>query len=437
SGGGGGGDQPGGGGGDQPGGGGGGDQPGGGGGGDQPGGGGGGDPDKDYEIRVVVQWRDGTPVASASYEVLAGGQGIAAGSTGGDGRIDKGVDPGSYDVRLTAVPGFSGGGTPGDDQGTAGDPPAGDDTPPDKRAQGLKLHPVRQKALDIARTYIGKISENPGPDGNKVGWQLLKDIYDTSYGFDIFKDPSAKEKIPKPYAKYNSWCGIFATACCKKAGITSAKWEVGTGGWGPTGLASAQQEGAGYEPGDMLVMQGGLTHHCLYVRTEGSMLHTIDGNLTGQTVAERSTQPVNQLWYWYKTHPEVYVPADQPAPPPATQGSLPSRMVTAVLKSSTAPPEVLVLDADPPPAPPGGPPTTPPTVPPGAPPVEEHDVYIEVVAEKSGAPRGNVRYELTLPDGKVEKGTTGPDGVIQQKGLAQAGECKLVLPDIDAKEAGK
>jgi hypothetical protein len=61
----------------------------------------------------------------------------------------------------------------------------------------------------------------------------------------------------------------------------------------------------------------------------------------------------------------------------------------------------------------------------------EHQLEVQLI-NVAGVPQRNVRYEVTLPDGTVKTGTSGADGYIRISGLAQAGEARLALPDLDA-----
>ena len=61
---------------------------------------------------------------------------------------------------------------------------------------------------------------------------------------------------------------------------------------------------------------------------------------------------------------------------------------------------------------------------------DEHQVEVQLVNVR-GEPQGDVRFELTLPSGEVKTGTSAADGYIRISGLPQAGEAKLVLPELD------
>lgn len=58
-----------------------------------------------------------------------------------------------------------------------------------------------------------------------------------------------------------------------------------------------------------------------------------------------------------------------------------------------------------------------------------HEVEVLVV-DARGEPRAGVVYELRLPDGGVETGRTGPDGVLRHRGLPHAGNCQLTFPEL-------
>ncbi|HRP70648.1 MAG TPA: hypothetical protein PLY93_14070, partial [Turneriella sp.] len=220
---------------------------------------------------------------------------------------------GAYTLNVTftavtpATPGslLVGGGTSGGADGIV--TITNDDTPPLVKATGKKLHPTRQLTLDIARTYVGRISDLGGTGGNKLGWELLKDIYDTSYHTNVFSwGQTAIDGIKLPGKKINSWCGIFAVAMVRKAGVDAANWQTGIG---PKGIASSCKANDGnFTPGDILVMKGSLVHHNLFVsqKTDGSMV-TIDGNQVYQTVKLRTNLNASDVQCYYTPLTEKYV----------------------------------------------------------------------------------------------------------------------------------
>jgi len=69
------------------------------------------------------------------------------------------------------------------------------------------------------------------------------------------------------------------------------------------------------------------------------------------------------------------------------------------------------------------------------PPIEEveqetHWIEIELVDEDDDEPISNEQYELTLPNGKVEKGTTDQNGCARFDGI-DPGTCQLIFPKLD------
>jgi outer membrane protein OmpA-like peptidoglycan-associated protein len=63
--------------------------------------------------------------------------------------------------------------------------------------------------------------------------------------------------------------------------------------------------------------------------------------------------------------------------------------------------------------------------------VPEVDHFIEIqVLTTKGADATNVACQITLPDGTVEQGVTGPDGLLRFDGLDTGGNATVVLPGI-------
>lgn len=213
----------------------------------------------------------------------------------------------SFSAVTPQVPGspLTGGGTSGGADGVV--TVTGDDTPADIKATGKVLHPTRQLILDTARTYVGRVSDLGGSGGFKLGWTLLKDIYDTSYHTNVFTwGQMAIDGIKLPYKKINSWCGIFAVAMVRKGGVDAANWQTGVG---PKGIASSCRANDGnFTPGDILVMKGSLVHHNLFVskKSDGSMT-TIDGNQINQTITLRTNLKSADVLCYYTPIAEKYV----------------------------------------------------------------------------------------------------------------------------------
>lgn len=213
----------------------------------------------------------------------------------------------SFSTLTPQVPGtpLTGGGTSGGADGVV--TVTSDDTPADIKATGKVLHPTRQRILDTARTYVGRVSDLGGSGGFKLGWPLLKDIYDTSYHTNVFTwGQMAVDGIKLPYKKINSWCGIFAVAMVRKGGVDAANWQTGVG---PKGIQSSCKSNDGnFVPGDILVMKGSLVHHNLFVskKSDGSMT-TIDGNQINQTITLRTNLKSVDVLCYYTPIAEKYV----------------------------------------------------------------------------------------------------------------------------------
>jgi hypothetical protein len=64
---------------------------------------------------------------------------------------------------------------------------------------------------------------------------------------------------------------------------------------------------------------------------------------------------------------------------------------------------------------------------------EEELAFIDVIVlDARGEPRGNVAFELVLPDATVFTGRTDPDGRLRLDGLRQTGDCTLTFPEMVA-----
>ena len=100
---------------------------------------------------------------------------VGKGSTGADGKIEIDVSgEGQYEIRILSVDGKGGdGGGAGDDDAGAGK----DYTPADKKAQGLKLHPQRNKILATADAEMGKVSNSGGEGGKRKGWDRMQTYF--------------------------------------------------------------------------------------------------------------------------------------------------------------------------------------------------------------------------------------------------------------------
>ncbi|MSP60292.1 MAG: hypothetical protein EXR72_08115 [Myxococcales bacterium] len=313
-------------------------------------------------MRARVEGKDGKPVADARFDLIQGGKVIFSGATGEGGAIEKPADEGTYQLRINSIGAPKGGAS----TSTAG-----------QKKDGKTLHPIRQKSLDLAKEYILKISDRAGPDGNREGWELLADIWETAYHKPP-KDLGFLPGIKAPGKPPQSWCGIFCAAMIRKAGVDASQWVIGKG---PTGLASGAIADQNFEPGDILILKDKdpahpLIHHCLLETKSGSSLGTIDGNSWDPASGKSSTvtthkRSASDIAYYYKAYPEVWVDeAGAPADEPPAEGPLAMTGITAVPKGDTGTPTIITLGpqgssvtpakapppAEPPPAKPAEPP---------------------------------------------------------------------------------
>ncbi|MCA9604239.1 MAG: carboxypeptidase regulatory-like domain-containing protein [Myxococcales bacterium] len=59
-----------------------------------------------------------------------------------------------------------------------------------------------------------------------------------------------------------------------------------------------------------------------------------------------------------------------------------------------------------------------------------HWIEIELIDE-ADAPIAGVRYELKLPNGRVQRGVTDADGRVRVDGIRDVGQCELTFPELD------
>jgi len=183
--------------------------------------------------------------------------------------------------------------------------------------------------LDIARSYIGILGDSRG---KRFGSDYFLDIYNVAYDADMMdkKWGSFASSIKTVGKKPNSWCGIFATAMNRKGGLTKghwARWDVKPGSQ-PVGFASSANHGAGFQPGDILIIKDKdpkkpLNHHCVCESINGDALVTIDGNSWNDkemitNTIRRTERKVSDVTMWYKTDDHVWVADDKKSNCPYT-----------------------------------------------------------------------------------------------------------------------
>jgi len=177
---------------------------------------------------------------------------------------------------------------------------------------GQQLSAIRQKIIDTAMAYVGKIGDRLG---KRTGADLLLDIYNTAYHIDVTTwgwGPLISTVGKQP----NSWCGIFAVAMVCKAGVPGAGWAR----WDakppsqPFGLASSTVYTDGkFSPGDMLLIKDppgqNLNHQCICKSIDGNVVNTIDGNSFDPTTTTTNTvketkRSLSDVRGYYKVVPD-------------------------------------------------------------------------------------------------------------------------------------
>jgi len=197
----------------------------------------------------------------------------------------------------------------------------------------LHLAPIRCRMLDIGRAYIGKITDVPSGE-TKTGWELLMDIYSTSYHDKMEGGTCAWANFPadiKANAKKpNSWCGIFDVAVAFKGGIKSARWLR----WDfktenpkrkrfamPDGLFATSSRGSLCQPitaenvpvpGDILIVKDDpakppLNHHCMVEAVTETAYKTIDGNSGGMNQVNSKERAKDTISCFYRVIEDTWM----------------------------------------------------------------------------------------------------------------------------------
>ena len=137
------------------------------------------------------------------------------------------------------------------------------------------LSEERKAILTSAESYIHKVSDCGGEGREKLGADVLEQIYKDGLQ-DGWKDMMSKQIRPANHSKWSgpwSWCAIYAVAAVRKAGITDLHWGTGK-------LVGRKAIGGhkGAKPGDIAFWTGGLNHHDIIEKIDGKTVYTIDGN---------------------------------------------------------------------------------------------------------------------------------------------------------------
>jgi hypothetical protein len=196
-------------------------------------------------------------------------------------------------------------------------------------SEGKHLAPIRCRTLDIAKAYIGTISDAGGSGGNKKGWELLMDVYSTSYHDKMEGGAINWGNFPAEVKKSgrhpNSWCGIFDLNVLRKAGLETAGWLRWDAKGGrnsmPNGLFATAPGGklcevvsatSSPEPGDILVLKDTdpakpLTHHCILASKTGEAIVTYDGNTHGANEVGETNRQMSAIKCFYRVIEDTYI----------------------------------------------------------------------------------------------------------------------------------
>jgi hypothetical protein len=179
------------------------------------------------------------------------------------------------------------------------------------RKKMIQRSPVQlTNAVAKAKSMEGKINDKKtGPDGYRVGWQHLLEIFKTTFGEDKIISGAGGTTIPGTVAEMDikkfrettgsvpikgnpkdidpkgkrdalpSWCGIFTFWALNKGGVPMPKWELGRNVIKPEAMNPA---GGGYspQPGD-IAWRTAYSHFALVERVSGDTVRSINGNTAG------------------------------------------------------------------------------------------------------------------------------------------------------------
>lgn len=164
-------------------------------------------------------------------------------------------------------------------------------------------------AVEKAKTQEGKINANKeGPDGFRIGWEALTDIFKTTFGEDkitggsggatvqgaVSEEDIKKKRIQKNAlvvdpasasgTKYGerdampSWCGIFVFWALNKSGVPMPKWQLGRN---VMKREAAYPPGYTPRPGD-IAYRAAYSHFAIVESSSGGKVRTVNGNTAGE-----------------------------------------------------------------------------------------------------------------------------------------------------------
>ena len=172
---------------------------------------------------------------------------------------------------------------------------------------------LRQRIIKAAAEGIGKVlecqdSKNPR---QRMGADLLAQVFESSLG----NKSAEKEARQIPHGKID-WCGIYAVAMAKKAGVDtgwgiepSAEWRQHTKPTpGPRELQYAHPKKLQRMPGSEGLQAGDIMqiahnqHLAIVERVTADTVYTIDGNMKCGGIY-RNSRPRSQVIGYYRTVP--------------------------------------------------------------------------------------------------------------------------------------
>ncbi len=202
---------------------------------------------------------------------------------------------------------------------------------PDPDADADDSYQVRPEilaAIRLARGEAGKVNaKQHGPDGKRIGWQRLKDYFDTALGGPVLHESLIQRIIPTTGKDARadalpSWCGIFTWWAMKRAGIPIPDWKMGA-----VPLDAMQLRGPGELPrkGDIAIDVIPNNHFAMVTGLESAKdaagkpkkllrVATINGNTAGE---DNQGGQVQEKWHELEHWTHFLDPVGKMAMPPA------------------------------------------------------------------------------------------------------------------------
>jgi len=191
---------------------------------------------------------------------------------------------------------------------------------------------IRQKIVELAGAKVGTVHNKAGEDGHKIGWQNLKEFYESAYQLQDLatQRPNWLKDIKAIGKKVNDWCGIFCVWAWQKAGLP-VHWNTRVVGCKYRGQKSL------LAPGDIVIIKKSVNpynHHCLVKSVDGNRVETIDGN-QGQNSIQTKSRKIDDIEIFYSVAEAAGAPAK--ANPAAGNGSSGAGVNNAASKPQTKP----------------------------------------------------------------------------------------------------